>query len=265
MTPAAQAEHETNPKTFYMWNTRCPGCDQKIVLTMEETKLREREALIQEKTLDFISMPSRCYSCGTSVSIKFELDESRTLVGLRDHPGQQANHHVQAGEDTPAAILQEEGEMSGRRTTEEYRHDWEEVIRDHNSQYNCPDSPEKIGLLFERVRNDSQEFRSELEGPMAADALQSISQRISAKYGHEDPVEWHDHPEATLLAIGESAARRIINYGDEPMDKNERLMDWNWTLRAYAFSLGVEEGNAAWKAIKEHGNYEAKPVFAPEE
>ena len=153
--------------------------------------------------------------------------------------------------------------MSRARPTEEYHEDWKETIDEHNSRYDCPDSPEKIALLFKRIRDDSQEFRSELEGHMAADALQSISHRLSSKYGHEDPLEWHDHPEATLLAIGESAARRIINYGDGPMDKNERLMDWNWTLRAYAFSLGVEESNTAWEAIKEHGNYEAKPVFSP--
>ena len=161
--------------------------------------------------------------------------------------------------------------MSGRRedwsTRDEYQveaqeqTDWEH----HLAGYACPRSPEEIALLFDQIKNDSQEFRSEYENQMAQEALQAISQRLSSRYGHESPIDWHDHPQAALLTIGENAARRITRYHGQHVETNERVRDWNQAMTAYAFSLNIDESNAAWRAIRQHGAYESRPIFTPGE
>ena len=162
----------------------------------------------------------------------------------------------------------EDGTMSNRRSDKLTRNEYQveaQDSEDHDSRYDCPHSPEEIALLFDNARNDSQEFPSEFENQIAQEALQAISERLSSKYGHESPIDWHDHPEAALLAIGENAARRITQYDGRQLETNERVKDWNQTLTAFAFSLNIEDGNNLWKTVKEHGTYESKPVFAPEE
>ena len=155
--------------------------------------------------------------------------------------------------------------MSGQQSREEQRSGGTEYDCKSDLEHDCTHFPGEIALLFQNVRNDSQEFRSEFENQMAQEALQAISERLSSKYGHESTIDWHDHPEATLLAIGENAARRITQYDNRQLETNERVKDWNQALTAFAFSLDIDRGNALWKAVKEHGDYESKPVFAPGE
>ena len=163
--------------------------------------------------------------------------------------------------------------MRDSRDTEEYSRDQrqlEDETEDRSDPYlqyepksRSPEDPQALAQWFEQVRENTHS--RDLETEKALHAYQSISTVINYKYGEEKPIDLHDSPEGSLLAIGHSAAHRILEYGETPPEMNERVKDWNQALAAFAFTLTPEESQPFWQAIQEHGAHYSKPVFTPEE
>ena len=133
----------------------------------------------------------------------------------------------------------------------------------HEPTAKCAHNPQAVAQWFQQVREDAQD--KDLETQKALHAYQAISSVLNYKFGEEKPIDLHDRPEGSMLAIGHSAAQRIMEYGDSQPDTNERLKDWNQTLTAFAFTVKPEESQPLWQAIREHGHYYSKPVFMPQE
>ena len=123
----------------------------------------------------------------------------------------------------------------------------------------CPTTPGAIAVLFQRLRRDDND--DNWQRAMAHSATKTISDRLNARYGHERPVDWLDHPEAVLLTSGLAAAARIQQYHDHHPTRNDRLKDWNQALTAVALTVNVAAGNAALKAVNKHGQYQARDIF----
>ena len=126
----------------------------------------------------------------------------------------------------------------------------------------CPTTPGAIAVLFQRLRRDDND--DNWQRAMAHSATKTISDRLNARYGHERPVDWLDHPEAVLLTSGLAAAARIQQYHNQHPTRNNRVKDWNQALTAVAFTVNVATGNAALQAVNEHGQYQARTIFTGE-
>ena len=122
-----------------------------------------------------------------------------------------------------------------------------------DSNLHCPDTPRAVAHWFDRIRDGS--FNTEFENDKAHSAYRSITDILSAKYGHLDEADLHDDPQAALLLTGESAALRILRYDNFTIDPTERTKDWKQTLTAFAFTLKPEDSKPIWEAIEEHGSY----------
>ena len=82
------------------------------------------------------------------------------------------------------------------------------------------------------------------------------------RYGHEQPVDWYDHPVATILALGQAAAQRVATYTRENQpDANQKVKEWNHILSAYSFSLDAPTGNEMMRAIDQYGKYQSTTVI----
>ena len=117
----------------------------------------------------------------------------------------------------------------------------------------------QIEQLFEAVRTDSEDHT--LLAALAQEAHGDIHHQLMLRHGHENPVDWYDHPTATILALGQAAADRVSCYtNDDHPDTNQRLQEWNQIIRAYSFCLQPDAGNQALRAVDKFGQYESATV-----
>lgn len=118
-----------------------------------------------------------------------------------------------------------------------------------------PTSTDEIIALFDAVRagaDGGATYRL-----MAQRAHQAIEQRLMSQYGHEKPVDWYDHPAATILAGGMAASERLANADPEhTRPTNNRMRDWHKTLNAYAFCNDTETSNRIFRDVQLYGQYQ---------
>ena len=130
----------------------------------------------------------------------------------------------------------------------------------NNDWAECPNSTQEIAALFHLVRRNQED--QEAFARMAQQAHTNIEQQLMGRYGHEQPVDWHDHPVATILALGRAAAQRVAAYTRENQsDANQKVKEWNHILKAYSFSFNAPTGNEMMRAIDQYGKYQSTTVI----
>ena len=135
----------------------------------------------------------------------------------------------------------------------------------HSEEYTTDHTQQELGftkqveLLFQAVRTDSEDH--DLLSTLAREAHRDIEHQLMLRHGHEEPIDWYDHPAATILAQGRAAADRVACYtNDDHPDTNQRLQEWNRIIRAYSFCLQPQAGNDVLRAVDQFGQYEDTTV-----
>ena len=107
-----------------------------------------------------------------------------------------------------------------------------------------PATPEDVAAIFATLRDTPSTAHHLSE--MMPRIHHLVSTKLNTKYGHEHPVEWYDHPEATILAVGEAAADRISR---DQTTTTTHLSQWKHALRAYALCIEPEMCQPMLKAL----------------
>ena len=127
-----------------------------------------------------------------------------------------------------------------------------------------PQTPEDAELIFRSIREEKD------TGPKysqtAGSVEKAVESKLQSRYGEQEPIDWYEIPEASVLAVGAAAAGRIAAYTstDRP-NVNERVKQWHLALKAYALCMHHDAGNILAQAVQEHGQYRDSITFMPAE
>lgn len=132
---------------------------------------------------------------------------------------------------------------------------------DTSTQIPLPTTPTEIAAIFSVIVNPSP---STVALPdLATRVHHSVNKKLQAKYGHENPVDWYDHPEASILAVAEAAAARLAHANPSPAPDSAR-QQWKLALRGYALCTEPNLTNALLLAIDQHAGPDSTPPFIGE-
>ena len=127
-----------------------------------------------------------------------------------------------------------------------------------------PTETDEVAALFNTIRAGGT--RPDAFREAAQRANQAIDERLMQQYGHENPIDWYDHPTATILVAGRAASERIAQYDENNApNPNQIVKDWHQTLLAYAFcTTDIKTSNRLMADTETYGQFEDKTLVLGE-